>query len=542
MYSDDDEEPLYRSLAVPAGFIAAPPLINHFPPAPFPSRQSSMELLAAVPGLQKQALFAAAPAACGVPGACAEPGDAPTPAWLSKQNTFETDFHDLSASSHPPVLFHPGSAPLTPPRSRTRSPPNEAAVAVRRRPSLPAAVASSVVVTADATATDATADATATDATAAVPPPPPVARSGSWPPTSPRRAFIGGDVGHPAWEALAASQLLHAAPALPTAAGKGPLSLAHPPPAPPHPPVSPPPPPAEEGDDLDCLSRTLAQLRVETRALRARYQASTAGLQQVSQSNAHILSELQHDGSPSHPPPPETTASASAAVGTAAEGWLSELSETQSEYAALKETSLTEGATIVVDPGFSDGDGEEGEEGEEEEDDDDDEEEEGGAYEAYVEDGTTYLYRGLGSGVQHSGKAALPAGGRNSRDSTARSRAANAAATALAGALSPQQSMELSNGKRARSFAHELASEPLHASKQASDALSRGDPSAERLRVEQLRGLIAAEQREREALLQAFQANESMLTELQAANQKLVEQLGHLKELRRRRQAASAPQ
>jgi len=277
------------------------------------------------------------------------------------------------------------------------------------------------------------------------------------------------------------------------------------------------------------LSRTLAQLRVETRALRARYQASTAGLHQITQSNADILSALQHDSSASPPP---------VAASGGSERSLGELSEL-SEYQTLKESSRTEGATIVVDPGCSD-----------EDDEDDGHSEEEAEYQEYVEDGATYIYRSLGDGG-HGGRgghgghggdvAARAADGPQGRDSAARSRAATAAATALAVALSPQQSMGLSNGKRARSFTHELASEPLHASKQASEALSRGDPSAERLRVEQLRGMIAAEQREREALLQAFRANESMLQELQAANAKLVEQLGQLTELKRRRQAANAP-
>jgi len=84
-------------------------------------------------------------------------------------------------------------------------------------------------------------------------------------------------------------------------------------------------------------------------------------------------------------------------------------------------------------------------------------------------------------------------------------------------------------GKRQRSYTSELAAEPLHAAKHHSNPPSRASPSAEQMRITQLRQLIETEQADREALLSAYQANEALLKQLIEQNAVLRGQLAAAK-------------
>merc|ERR1711988_566203 len=89
--------------------------------------------------------------------------------------------------------------------------------------------------------------------------------------------------------------------------------------------------------------------------------------------------------------------------------------------------------------------------------------------------------------------------------------------------------LDLAAGKRPRSFTSELAAEPLHPSKQSlasvdSHGPARSSPTMVQARIMELRSLIATERKERQALLDAMEANSRLLQELQADNKELMRQ------------------
>ena len=97
--------------------------------------------------------------------------------------------------------------------------------------------------------------------------------------------------------------------------------------------------------------------------------------------------------------------------------------------------------------------------------------------------------------------------------------------------------MELNMGKRPRSFTLELAAQPLHPSKQPSEASARTSPTFTQTRIAELRANIQDEMRTHEMLLAQIAADGRTLAKLQADNAKLMDELA---ELRRRRSAARA--
>lgn len=106
-----------------------------------------------------------------------------------------------------------------------------------------------------------------------------------------------------------------------------------------------------------------------------------------------------------------------------------------------------------------------------------------------------------------------------------------------ANAATATTGMELNMGKRPRSFTLELAAQPLHPSKQPSEASARTSPTFTQTRIAELRANIQDEMRTHEMLLAQIAADGRTLAKLQADNAKLMDELA---ELRRRRSAARA--
>jgi len=258
---------------------------------------------------------------------------------------------------------------------------------------------------------------------------------------------------------------------------------------------------ASEGDVDDLvedLAHEWARLKLETTSLRSRCSYAAETVERISATNATILAELRAGTQPVPVAAEAATASSSSAC-TVSPAAATTADPDPNAGVASRRPRMATNIVVVehvdddddeVDGGESDGDG----------DGDADGGDSGGTMRAATDEAHSRALSYDDDSPVESPPPLLPF-------------------------------KQASLGKRARSYTSELLAEPLHPSKVPSETSrpSRTSPSAEQMRIGQLRELIAREKAEREALLAAFLENERTLQRLQQINAELRAEVARLR-------------